>query len=269
VLAAAALAGGAGAATPPAAWTTVTTERQAGPVTAVLSIDRRLGKFGSYDYRKLTLVVKNGGKTVFSRSTLCTPERCSPGSQHTLKLQNVWGSSLDEAVVSLYTGGAHCCFQNLIVLPDGARPGRLLFHDWGDPGYRGQAHDGGFDFISADDRFAYAFTSFAGSGLPVQVWTIDPAGKFIDVTASRLDLVRSDAKVWWRAYTSQRGKPDADIRGVLAAWCADEYRLGLQGACTTELSSALAAGYLNGPSIWPRNAAFVAALKKSLGKWSY
>ena len=30
--------------------------------------------------------------------------------------------------------------------------------------------------LSADDRFAYAFTAFAGSGLPIQVWTINTNG---------------------------------------------------------------------------------------------
>ncbi len=213
-------------------------------------------------------MVKNGGRTVFSRS-LCTPERCSPGSRHTLKLENVWGGSLAEALVELFSGGAHCCFQSLVVLVDGAHPGRLLFHDWGDPGYRGERHDGTFSFVSADDRFAYAFTSFAGSGLPVQVWTIDPAGRFADVTSSRLDLVGSDAKLWWRVYLGQRGKPDADVRGVIAAWCADEYRLGLASACDGELATALKAGYLDGPALWPKNQKFVAALKRSLAKWGY
>jgi hypothetical protein len=267
VLASAAGAAGAGAAAPPA-WKTVTSERHAGAVSATLSIQRRASKYGFFTYRKLELVVKDAGKTVFSRP-LCTSERCSPGSKQTLELKDVWDGSADEALVSIYTGGAHCCFQSLVVLVDGAHPGRLLAHDWGDPGYRGQRRNGTFYFISADDRFAYAFTSFAGSGLPVQVWSIDAGGRFVDVTASRLDLVRSDAAVWWKAYISGRGAPDGDIRGVLAAWCADEYRLGDPAACDTELASALRAGYLNGPSGWPRNQKYIATLKKSLAGWGY
>ena len=181
----------------------------------------------------------------------------------------MWAGPPAEAVVDLYTGGAHCCFESLIVLGDGAQSGRLLFHDWGDPGYRGQRSAGTYDFVSADDRFAYAFTSFAGSGLPTQVWAINPVGHFVDVTSTRLDLVRADAKQYWHAYVSQRGKRDVDLRGVVAAWCADEYRLGLAKACNAELASALPKGYLNGPTGWPANAAFVSSLKKSLAKWGY
>jgi len=212
--------------------------------------------------------VRNAGTTVLDRR-LCTPDRCGPGSQHSLKLENVWGSATPEAVVDLYTGGAHCCFQNLIVLVDGAHPGRMLFHNWGDSGFRGERHDGTFHFVSADDRFAYAFTSFAGSGLPMQVWVIDAGGRFADVTATRLDLVRADARQFWTAYVSQRGKADGDVRGVVAAWCADEYRLGLKQACDTELESALARGYLGGPTGWPANASFVRALHRSLTAWGY
>jgi hypothetical protein len=257
----------AGASVAPA-WTPGSDHRHAGSLDAVLSFERRPTGYGSLEYRRLTLVVQNAGKTVFDHR-LCTPERCGPGSQAHLKLQNVWGSSLDEVLIDLYTGGAHCCFESLIVLADGAHPGRLLFRNWGDPGFRGQRHDGSFEFISADDRFAYSFTAFAGSGLPVQVWTIDAAGRFADVTSTRLDLVRAEAKQWWHAYVSERKKADSDARGVVAAWCADEYRLGLKEACTAELSTAVTKGYLHGSAGWPQDGAFVKALERSLAKWGY
>jgi hypothetical protein len=177
----------------------------------------------------------------------------------------VWGSAAPEAIVDLYTGGAHCCFQSFVLLTNG----RLLFRNWGDPGYRIESHAGAIDFVSADDRFAYAFTSFAGSALPVQVWSIDSDGRLADVTASRLDLVRTDAAQTWRGYLQERGKPDSDIRGVIAGWCADEYRLGREAACKAELAAALKRGFLDGPTGWPRNAAFVSALDRSLGRWGY
>src|SRR5262249_26106832 len=107
------------------------------------------------------------------------------------------------------------------------------------------------------------------SGMPAQVWTIDPAGKLVDITKTRLDLVRNDLKEWWNAYVSQRGKPDGDIRGVLAAWCADEYRLGARTAGTRELAKALSKHWLVGPDVWPQNKAYIAALGKTLAKWGY
>ena len=68
---------------------------------------------------------------------------------------------------------------------------------------------------------------------------------------------------------SQRGKADADVRGVVGAWCADEYLLAQGKACESELRHALAKGYLSGPTIWPQNANFVALLHKQLGRWGY
>jgi hypothetical protein len=258
----------ASAAASPSAWKASSIERRAGPVSATFSYERRLLGGAGFEYRKLKLVVENGGTTVFD-GPLCNPATCSLNEQYSLKLQNVAGGPLDEVVVDSYSGGAHCCFLSNVVLVDGPHAGRMLFRDWGDPGYRGELHNGVFDFVSADDRFAYAFTSFAGSGLPVQVWAIDAAGRFANVTSTRLDLVRADAKQFWTSYVSGRGGTEADVRGVVAAWCADEYLLGLKATCDSELAAGLAKGYLNGPIDWPRNAKFVKALKRSLLKWGY
>jgi hypothetical protein len=169
----------------------------------------------------------------------------------------------------VYTGGAHCCFETLIALVDGPYRGRLLDHNWGDPGYSGQRHDGVYEFVTSDDRFAYEFTAFAASGMPVRVLTINPAGRFVDITPMRLDLVRADAKQWWSSYVKYRGKKDWDVRGLVAAWCADEYRLGEGDACKAELASALQKHYLGGPDIWPQGAKFIAALNRDLAKWGY
>jgi hypothetical protein len=233
-----------------------------------MTIQRRVRGPGFYEFRKLRLVVRVGGRTVVDR-LLCANLRCSPGSHHDLALQNVAGGPLREAVMSVFTGGAHCCFETVIALVDGPHRGRLIDRNWGDPGYEGQLHDGRYEFQSADDRFAYAFTDFAASGLPAQVWTIDRSGQLADVTQTRLELVRGDARRWWHAYVSERGKPDGDVRGVLAAWCADQYRLGARPACTAELARALAKHWLVGPNVWPQNKAYIAALARMLAKWGY
>jgi hypothetical protein len=267
VVAAVACTQAASAATAP--WKTITVARHAGPISAVMTVQRQAHGDGFFSFRKLRLVVRANGKTVVDRM-LCGELRCSPGSHHSLAVQNVWGGSLPEAVMSVYTGGAHCCFETLIALVDGPYRGRLLDHNWGDPGYKGTRHDGVYEFLTADDRFAYEFTSFAASGLPVRVLTIDPSAKIADITPLRLDLVRSDAKQWWHAYVQFRGKPDGDIRGVLAAWCADEYRLGEGAACQAELQTALRKGWLGKPGdLWPAGARYIAAVDRDLQKWGY
>ncbi len=259
-------AASAGAPTP---WTSITLEKHHGPVTAVLTLERRKASFGAFEFRRMKLVVRTGGHTVFAR-LLCSESRCSIASQHWLYLKNVWGDAAPEVILDTYTGGAHCCFESLIVLADGGHAGRAISHFWGDPGYSVKTLSAGPAFVTADDRFAYAFTAFAASGLPVEVFAIGPHGVMRDITQSEPALVKKDAAQWWHAYTSLRGKSaEDDIRGVLGAWCADEYRLGMKAACDAELSSALKKGYLSGPEIWPQNAKYIAFLHRELAKWGY
>jgi len=259
---------GAAAAAKPGAWVHVVEHKDSGRVDAVLTVERQRTSYGVYDYRKLHLRVILDGKAVFDQG-LCSANDCGIATHHTLSVRNVWGDSVPEVLLDTYSGGAHCCFGTYVVFLDGARAGRSVFQLWGDPGYRLETHAGKTAFVSADDRFAYEFTSFAGSGLPIHVLSLDPNGAFQNVTKAWPDLIRADAKQWWKAYVSQRGKPYADVRGVVGAWCADEYLLGRGRACERALTSALAKGYLKGPTIWPENAKFVALLHKQLDKWGY
>jgi hypothetical protein len=265
VLAAVALCGTAGAAQP-APWKTLTVTKSSGGVTAVMTVEKRKTKYDIADSRNLHLKVTVDGKTILDKS-LCTPLRCGIGTEQTLSLHKLSGGTPD-AVVDYYTGGAHCCFWSLIVAPTG----KTITHDWGDPGYRIVRYKGVPQLVSGDDRFAYTFTSFAGSGMPVQVWAITPDGELNhpdvleNVTQTRLDLVRKDAAQWWKAYVTQRG---ADVRGVLAAWCADEYRLGQKTTCDAELAEALKKGWIKGVPDWPSNAKYIALVHKDLAAWGY
>ncbi len=114
---------------------------------------------------------------------------------------------------------------------------------WGDPSYalRDLNGDGVPELVSADDRFAYAFTSYAGSALPVQAWRYR-AGHMTDVTRSFPALVRKDAAMLWKGYEQEPTGEDVDVRGVLAAWMADQYLLGQQDAGWTTLHADQRAG---------------------------
>jgi hypothetical protein len=268
-LALAAIVGGsAAAATPKAPWKAVTVERRSGEVRATLTFERRKETYGAYDFRAMHLLVKAGATTVLDRG-MCANARCSVASQHVLSVKNVWGDAAPEVILDTYTGGAHCCYESFIVLTDGGHAGRTISHLWGDPGYKLISHAGTVAFRTADDHFAYEFTSFAGSGLPIEIDEIGPNGRLNNITNTRPDLIAADAKIYWKAYTSERGKPDSDVRGVVAAWCADQYRLGQKSACDAELSTALAKGWLAGPGVWPQNAKFVALVHKDLARWGY
>ena len=216
-------------------------------------------------YRHVRVSVERRRAVVFDRE-ICA-QVCGPAPGGAIAFRNVWGTRSPEVVVSLYTGGAHCCFENEFVLlrPHGRAIG--IFHDWGDLGYRGQWLHSRYWLVTGDDRFAYAYTSFAASAFPMQVWTIDTAARLVDATRRRLDLVAANAKRLWKTYLGDRGKDD--IRGVLAPWCADEYLLGRRALCDLNLDVALSSGYLKGDGVSPGGRAYVAKVHRDLARWGY
>jgi hypothetical protein len=120
-----------------------------------------------------------------------------------------------------------------------------------------------------DDRFAYKFTDYAASGFPIVLYAIDAAGHLVDVTTSYPALIRADAATWWKAYVHLRGGRDEDTRGVLAAWCADQYLLGKQQACTAALAQASRHGWIGGFGEPTGDAKYIALLHRTLAAWGY
>jgi hypothetical protein len=119
-------------------------------------------------------------------------------------------------------------------------------------------------FVSTDNRFAYAFTDYANSGRPVQVWTLR-RGAFRDMTRDYPSLIAQDAALHWRYF---KRRPHDDV-GYFAAWAADEYLLGRKGLVNRRLARELHAGTLRvyfGPDHGRR---FAHDLKKDLRRWGY
>jgi hypothetical protein len=177
-----------------------------------------------------------------------------------------------EVILDVYTGGAHCCVHSLIYRYDRAqRRYRFGVRDWGNVGFRiiDLDRNGQPEFRSADDRFAYAFTSYADSVFPLRIWHYD-RGRFLDVTRSFPRLVLADARNAWRTYLSAR---HTDPRGALAAWLADEYLLGQQEQGWRKVDAAYRRGEV-GPrpgltGLWPEGQAYVKALEAFLRKLGY
>jgi hypothetical protein len=177
-----------------------------------------------------------------------------------------------EAVLTLYTGGAHCCFIDQVYDFDFSTPRRTEI-DLEDAGATLRTIDGRTVFVSANERFAYEFTAFAYSGEPLQLWRYEP-GRFIDVTRQYPALVARDAASWWAAY-EQGKKPTSpaggDVRGSLAAWAADEAMLGHADTAKRTLLQLAAGGTLSQGSNagWPTGLAYVQALWRFLAKNGY
>ena len=132
-----------------------------------------------------------------------------------------------EILLDLYSGGAHCCFWSRIYTWS-AVTGRYRSSGqlWGNVAYRlaDVDRDRNEEFVSADDRFAYAFTSYAASSDPLQIWTYR-SGRLVDTTRAFSELIARDTSRQWRMFLEARQGHD-DVRGYLGAWVADECLLG-------------------------------------------
>lgn len=194
-----------------------------------------------------------------------------------LTLRNVWGDPLPEALVQADTGGNRCCLELGVAIIPTSGASRLLIHDFpGYAGWKGMWHDGRYQFVTADNRFDCAFTSCADASQPIRIYAIRKDGRgFADVTASRPDLIRKDAaSLWWnyrleikdKEYQrpGQRVVTGSDPMGLLAPWCADEYRLERQTSCHTAITNALAQGYI---ALW--NGHGVVRVYRQLTAWGF
>ena len=215
--------------------------------------------------KNVRLVIERDGQTVLSRKL---------GSEvpQAIAVRDLNASGEPQVILDLYTGGAHCCFSSSIYRFTGS--GYVpLDHTWGDLGYllRDLNHDGIAEFVSGDDSFAYAFTAYAGSAFPIQIW--DYSGTAMTkVTRSYPTLIHDDAQRLWRGYLKQRSSKYSDPRGILAAWMADEYLLGKQAAGWTTMKRLNAKGQfrgIGGGDYWAKNGAYLAKLRRFLVKLGY
>ncbi len=115
--------------------------------------------------------------------------------------------------------------------------------------------------VTADNTFAYQFSSYAASGLPLKLLQFS-RGRFVDITSQRPDLLAADAAKWWTAFNADPGNG----LGVLAPWVADQCALGQSTSAWATVDQLLAEGKLVGPAGWPEGSAYVEALKTFLAK---
>lgn len=136
-------------------------------------------------------------------------------------------SSSSQLVISTFSGGAHCCASRYIflyqaggwvnlTLPAGAQDTDLTVA-------QDINGDGVPDFVLSDERFAYAFDSFAESWMPPRVFFLDHGALKEGSASRRYDaLYRKDmaeAEVYCLRHT----------HGACAGYVADAIRLGETG----------------------------------------
>jgi len=128
-----------------------------------------------------------------------------------------------------YSGGAHCCVNMQLIEPGAGAASIVSFGDW-DGGYIDQMPedldgDGALDLVLTDDRFLYAFTSYAESMAPPRIMSA-VGGRAVDVSARPafrrfFENAMADARRECADPSEGRGP-----NGACAAYVAAAARLG-------------------------------------------
>ena len=231
-----------------------TITRRAGPLSASL-VYRRDYILGHADWFTDPRVrISRRGKQVFAEAVPSVDRRYGNGvygSTSSFAARDLDGDGEPEAMLELNWNGAHCCtWERVYRYVRSRHTYRPVVHFWGDDGatptVRDLNGDGRPEFSSSDSRFAYAFTDYADSVFPIQIWDYRH-GRFRDVSRLFPRQARRDAARLWRLYLRARRKKDETDRGVLPAWVADEYLLGHGEAAWPTLEREARAGYLDCP----------------------
>ena len=206
-------------------------EARTARVEALLYYTKKTSAYGLPQFRDFHLVIVHDHEVVYDGPVRPYPGPvptvwpANVGSGRSLRLRDLDGDGEPELLLDLYWGGAHCCRWTDVFrsVPAGYT---FTSHFWGDLGYRlvYLIADDRDEFESGDDRFAYAFASFADSLFPIQIWRYE-SGRFENRTRAFPERIRADAARQWRIHTSLR-RSGRSARGALAAWVADECLLG-------------------------------------------
>jgi hypothetical protein len=236
-----------------------------GDVSATFSYK---GKVPNYSHLRLTIT--RAGTVAYDHKvtdtatcgTLCWPA----STTSSLKALDLDADGEPEVLLSLYSGGANCCFVEQVFSYDAATGTYAkASQNFGDFGASIKRLSGGVRFVGANYAFKYAFTDGADSGEPILIVKF-AGGRFLDDTRSYPALIAKDAKRWLTAFKH-------DLKngvGVLAAWAADEEQLGHSRLVTSYLERQLKAGHLKSAA-GPKDSGkhFITKLRRFLKKLGY
>jgi hypothetical protein len=251
--------------------TAKTETRTSGDVTASVTYSGKNPPF-----RSARLTITQAGLTVFDGAVKMPCKACglqSVFNRRVMKLRDLDGDSEPEVLLDVFSGGAHCCAYSLVYrfVPFGNTYERIAW-PWGNVGYqlRDLNRDGTLEFVSGDDRFAYLFTSYADSVFPITIYRLGEKG-FADVTRKFRATVRAQARRFLRFY--RRALRDKrDVRGILAAYQADQYLARRSKQGWRVLRRAARRGQLKSPygdNTGPSGKRYLRALLRYLRRWGY
>jgi hypothetical protein len=190
-----------------------------------------------------------------------------------MKLRDLDGDSEPEVLLEVFSGGAHCCSYSLVYrFVQFANTYERIAWPWGNAGYtlKDLNRDHRPEFVTGDDRFAYLFTSYADSSFPITIYQLGEKG-FADVTRKFRGAVRADARRKLRFY-HQALREKRDVRGLLAAFQADEYLAKRSKQGWRVLNRAARRKQLKSPygdNTGPSGQRYLRALTRYLRRWGY
>jgi hypothetical protein len=166
--------------------------------------------------------------------------------RRSVSVTDIDGDGEPEVVLDLYWGGAHCCWYSQVYrYVPATKHYAPLVHIWGNFGYvlADLDHDGRQEIVTRDDRFSYAFASFADSRWPVRILRYRDGRLTVDTTAYRSEIGR-DANALWHAAMNPKRK--ASNQGIVAAWAADECMVGHEAVALKTIDRLSRSGKIHG-----------------------
>ena len=170
------------------------------------------------------------------------------------------------AVLTTYSGGAHCCTTVRLYDLESKHVSQL---ELGNMDARIALAGGRAVMETRDDAFSYAFTDFADSGAPIRLYEPSGASGFRNVTREFPAELHADAKWLWGLAAKRASK-----LGFYAAWAADEEMLGNDAYVWRTMHRLEQAGKLNVPANlqepgWPAGRGYITKLRHFLAAHRY
>jgi hypothetical protein len=143
-----------------------------------------------------------------------------------VELRDLDNNGTDEIIVSTYSGGAHCCTSLVIYTwqKDKFIRAETGFLDGMGGSFEDLDQDNNYEFVTIDNAFLYAFSSYAGSFPPSLIYTFKQ-GKLEDITRKYPQELRKTLSDMEKALQLAK-QEKTEVNGILAGYVAQKILLG-------------------------------------------